>query len=225
MNLINKAGRQRMLGQRIVKSYVLLAAEAPARSARGELSAAIWSFDRQLGELGASADDDETRTALASSEREWQRFRALAMAPCTRVGVLALRSAGERLLQAAEQTTAAFAKRTASAAVSLVNLAGRQRMLSQRIAKNYVLLEENYDNAATRQELTQACVDFGRALGELRASPFNSGELRDELGGVAVSWRFLLELVRQGVGVREQVLAAADDILGRMERITSLYQQ
>ena len=225
MHLINKAGRQRMLGQRIVKSYILLAAEAPGRSARAELSDAIESFERQLGELAAAADDDETRRAVASSEREWQQFRALAVGPCTRTSVVTLRGAGERLLQATEQTTAAFARRTAGTAVRLVNLAGRQRMLSQRIAKSHLLLAEKYDEGAARQELTLACVDFGRALGDLRSSPTNTAQLRDELAAAAAVWRTLLSRVREDFGARDRVVAAADDLLERMERITSLYEQ
>ena len=214
-----------MLGQRIVKSYILLASGTSARSAKDELSDAIVSFDRQLGELAAAAHDYETHLALVSAEREWLQFRGLATAPCTRAGVLALRSAGERLLQAAERTTAAFAKREATAAARLVNVAGRQRMLSQRIAKSHLLLAEKYDEPAARQELTHACVDFGRALADLRGSPSNTAQLRDELAAAAAVWRALLERVREEPGSRGAIVAAADDILERMERITSLYEQ
>jgi nitrate/nitrite-specific signal transduction histidine kinase len=225
VHVINKAGRLRMLSQRIVKSYVLLASEVSAQTAIGELADSVQAFERLLGELKASALDGEIRQALAASEREWLRFRNLALGPCARNGVAELRSAGERLLQVVERTTQTFAQNMADAAARLINLAGRQRMLSQRIAKAHLLLAEKYDEGAARQELTQACVDFGRALGELRASPANTARLREELAAVAATWRTLLGLVRRDSGVRDLVLAAAEDILERMERVTALYER
>jgi nitrate/nitrite-specific signal transduction histidine kinase len=225
VHVINKAGRLRMLSQRIVKSYVLLASEAAPQAAVRELADSVLAFERQLGELKASAFDADTRQVLAASEREWTRFRNLALGPCARTAVPEVRSAGERLLQAAERTTQSFAKNIASAVATLINLAGRQRMLSQRIAKAHLLLAEKYDEGAARQELTQACVDFGRALGELRACSANTADLREELAAVARTWRTLLDLVRRDSGARDLVLAAAEEILQRMERITSLYER
>jgi Type IV pili methyl-accepting chemotaxis transducer N-term len=223
--LINKAGRQRMLGQRIVKNYVLLATGQSIQAAGRELSDSIDAFDRQLDELAACARDAQTRDAVALTEREWLSFRSLALAPYAREGVRPLCLASERLLLAAEHTTAIFLKGAVGAAARLVNLAGRERMLAQRIAKSYVLLAEKYDEAATRQELTLACVEFGRALGELRAAPANGPELRAELAEAAAVWRRLLALVREDLGAAKKVLAAAEDLLSRMERVTSLYEQ
>jgi hypothetical protein len=222
--LINKAGRQRMLGERMVKSYVQIVSEVRPRLAAGALADAIGAFDRQLGELKASAPDGETRTAVAETERTWGRFRTIVAAPCSRERVHEVRTAGERLVQAAERTTAAFVRHATSAAARLVNLAGRQRMLSQRIAKDHLLIAQRFGNGGVRQELTFACVEFGRALADLRASPANTVELRAELTEAANGWRTLLELIRLDSSAHDQVLACAEDLLQRMESVTALYQ-
>lgn len=134
-HLINKAGRQRMLTERMVKSYVQIVSDVTPQAASGELADAMKVFERQLGELKAAANEGDTRAAIADSERTWGRFRTIVALPCSRPRVHEVRAAGERLVQAAERATAAFVRHATSAAARLVNLAGRQRMLSQRIAK------------------------------------------------------------------------------------------
>jgi hypothetical protein len=223
-HLINKAGRQRMLAERMVKSYVQIVSELSPQAAAGVLADAIGVFDRQHGELKAATSDADARSALAESERTWGRFRVIVASPCSRERVHEVRTVGERLVQAAERTTAAFVRHATSAAARLVNLAGRQRMLSQRIAKDHLLIAERFGNGSVRQELTFACVDFGRALADLRASPNNTAQLRTELSEVATGWRTLLELVRADSAAHDTVLASAEDILQRMERVTALYQ-
>ena len=49
---INKAGRQRMLSQRMSKAYLALVHKVEAESARLVLDRSIALFDRQLAELG-----------------------------------------------------------------------------------------------------------------------------------------------------------------------------
>jgi hypothetical protein len=223
-HLINKAGRQRMLTERMMKSYVQIVSEVTPQAAAGALADAIGMFDRQLGELKASAADGDTRSAIAESERTWDRFRSIVALPCTRERVHEVRTTGERLVQSAERATAAFVRHATSTAARLVNLAGRQRMLCQRIAKDHLLIAERFGNGGVRHELTFACVDFGRALADLRASPANTAVLREELTEVASSWRTLLELVRTDSSAHDKVLACAEDVLQRMEHVTALYQ-
>ena len=223
-HLINKAGRQRMLTERMMKSYVQIVSDVTPKVAAGALADAIGVFDRQLGELKAAANDGDTRAALAESERTWGRFRVIVELPCSRERMHEVRTVGERLVQAAERSTAAFVRHATSAAARLVNLAGRQRMLSQRIAKDHLLIAVRFGNGGVRQELTFACVDFGRALADLRGSPSNTTALRAELIEAATGWRNLLELVRAESHAHDTVLASAEDILQRMERVTALYQ-
>ncbi|HEX7219330.1 MAG TPA: type IV pili methyl-accepting chemotaxis transducer N-terminal domain-containing protein, partial [Burkholderiales bacterium] len=80
-DLINKAGRQRMLCERMVKSYVQVVSGVAPRAAAGELAQAIGVFERQLAELKVALAQAEARARLAELERVWQRFRLLAALP------------------------------------------------------------------------------------------------------------------------------------------------
>jgi hypothetical protein len=223
-DLINKAGRQRMLCERMVKSYVQVVSGVAPRAAAGELAHAIGVFECQLAELNAALAQAEARARLAELEGVWQRFRLLAALPGARARVHEVRGAGARLLHTAERAAAALA-RDASGVGRFVDLAGRERMLCQRIAKDQLLIAEAYGDGAVREEMAFACVEFGRALAELRSAPCNTGELREALAIVTVAWRVLLELMRARGGARDQVLASAEEILQRMEHITSLYER
>ena len=214
-----------MLTERMLKSYVQIVSEVTPKAAAGALADAIGVFDRQLCELKAAANDGDTRAALAEAERTWGRFRVIVELPCSRERMNEVRTVGERLVQSAERSTAAFVRHATSTAARLVNLAGRQRMLSQRIAKDHLLIAERFGNGGVRQELTFACVDFGRALADLRASPSNTAALRAELTKAGTGWRTLLELVRSDSHAHDQVLASAEDILQRMENVTALYER
>ena len=226
---LNKAARQRMLSQRIVKAYVQVAEGISAGTARGQLADAVWVFDDQLADLKAFAPTPELRKSVDDVAQQWNGFRALATGPVSREGASALRAAGERLLQAAEQNAQALEQLGAGQGGRLVNLAGRQRMLSQRIAKSYLLLTwGGFDVAAVRTELALAREEFTQALSALRAAAENTDDIRNELAAVAELWQKLqpmLERERESPAGRAAVVDAADAILNRMERVTSLYEK
>ncbi|MDB5890525.1 MAG: hypothetical protein JWP47_1356 [Polaromonas sp.] len=72
-----------------------------------------------------------------------------------------------------------------------INKAGRQRMLSQRMAEFYLASSSNVDGAASLLELTKARDEFVPALEVLRNAPEANGEIRQELALADGQWLFL----------------------------------
>jgi nitrate/nitrite-specific signal transduction histidine kinase len=225
---INKAGRQRMLSQRIVRSYALGVLGVTRALANEDLKDAVRNFDRQLADLKAVVTGSDARESLREVEQQWARFRPLALGPSSREGAEALNAAGERLLRAAERSVAALERHAKTPHARFINLAGRQRMLSQRIAKGYLLLALGTDSDGARQELHAAIGEFDETLAQLRTASAGNEALRSEFSIAAAQW----EMLRAVAGGEPRsatdslaVVEAADAILHRMERITLIYQR
>lgn len=224
LSAVNKAGRQRMLAERIVKSYVQRAEHISIEAARGQLADAIADFDRNLAEL-KELPAASTPSALAELEAQWRSFRKLALARPSREGVPALRAAGERLVEAAERNTAELARQAGSPAAHLVNTSGRLRMLCQRFAKCHLLAAGNFGDEPLRAELNSVSTTFADTLRELTASAHNTEEMRGELAALGSAWNALTALAVPERNQREAVLAAADALVRRIEHLTVLYER
>jgi len=133
---INKAGRERMLSQRMAKAYLQIGQGVDAARSQRVLDASIAQFDRQLVELKNYAPSPEIRATYQTLERIWIDYKdkLVGSAPSRSNAADVLRLSDE-VLALAHQGTEQLEKRAATSAGRLVNLSGRQRMLSQRMAK------------------------------------------------------------------------------------------
>jgi hypothetical protein len=223
--MLDKAGRQRMLSQRMVRNYLQIAEGVMGPRALGQLADALAVFDDQMADLKAYATTPDLAGPVAELETEWLAFRQHVATPPSREGAMVLRAAGERLLAAAERNTAALERHAGVQTGRRVNLAGRQRMLSQRIAKEYLFLIGRFDSAQG-EELRLAREEFARAHAELAALPDNSEAQRADLAAVDALWRELQPLLRREratTNERERVIDIADAMLMRTERVTAAY--
>ena len=225
---INKAGRQRMLSQRIVKYYCLLGLDSDAGNARAKLYHAIELFETQLAELEVFSSDEAVNTALAEVVALWPRFDAVASAPVDRQGGRRLMSLNEEVLEASDRVVLALEALSERPYVRLVNISGRQRMLSQRMVKFYLFQAWGLGSAAVLDQIDRARNEFQGALMELRASPENTAVIDRELDAAAEQWQWLrsaLDLYQTDAYFPSIVDDAAEKTLAIMERVTNHYAQ
>lgn len=222
---IDAAGRQRMLTQRIVKAYCQIGLRVTPEVSRAQLDGAIRRFDRQLAELGASAPNADARQALARVRAPWNGLRRLASAAPSREGAQRLDAQSEIVLAAAQQLVVVLQDTAGTPQARLVNIAGRQRMLSQRMAKVYMLRAYGVDAPSLRDELDAARSEFEGALAALREAPENTPAIAQELDAVALQWEWFkgaLEL--QGAESFVLVVGdASESILNSMDLVTAKY--
>lgn len=225
---INLAGEQRMLSQRIAKSYAQIGLNVAPADAALQLSDSIRRFESNLEALASLARIEASVAAEYDRlARIWKDFRDAAGVPISRDSAVELARQSDMVMAAAERLTRAVEQIAALREGALVNRSGRQRMLSQRLAKAYMLRSWGIDSAALRQELDETIVEFGRNLAELGAHPRNSPEIRRELDDVALQWDWLRAAIEAegAVSYRLIVAESAEAILLVTDRLTRLYDQ
>ena len=222
-----KTVRQRLLSEFIVKEYLETA--VGVQRAPGELATAILVFDDQIADLKAFAGPKpELKELVAAVEKEWQTVRQLVSTPPDRTRASSLRLAGQRLYKAAEANTAAFQRVAGTAPPPLAALSDRQRLLSQRVAKNLLLISLRIDVDEARAELGEARAEFSSGLKQLRAAPDSSIDISADLDAVDSAWEAIeaaAALERRDREVTMRAMDAADVILSRMERTGNLFRR
>jgi len=228
VSLVNRAGEQRMLSQRIVKFYCQVGMDVTPSQSRAGLEDSIARFAANVEVLGpAAARGPHTAQAFERLTRAWELVRAAASRPPSRDSALVLARHAEDVLAAAERLTRAMEDASAQPTSRAINLAGRQRMLSQRVAKAYMLRSWGVDSAAVREEMDSAANEFNGALALLMARPENTDQLRRELQDLALQWEWLQTAVSSegALSYRLVVADASEAILAAADRITRLYDQ
>ncbi len=225
-NAINKAGRQRMLTQSMVKDYCLIGQDITKEQAIGRLQQSIALFDLQLNELKDFANTGEVHEALAKVENLWRVFKPIVLAPAIRDKVPALMAADDGLLAATHKVVLLLQDVSGSAQDRLVNISGRQRMLAQRLAKLYLLRSWGFDNSQVRTDIEQTRNEFKGALAELESAPGNNAEVTSALVEARREWNlFEHGLNRNNNDLIPLVVSTSSDkLLVTMNEITGMYE-
>ena len=193
---VNRAGQLRMLSQRLVKLYLLRVADVRADSASRALADSLQRIELNLEWLSKKLGATEAAGMLAPVLAQWSSLHALLQRQARADLALDVDALAQQLLDAAERLTESLKRQGALPTLQVLNIVGRQRMLSQRYAK-YALLtligaQDMVPQAAALQAATQQA--FADGLDYLRAAPLSTPDIRQMLDAVQQTWRQMVEL-------------------------------
>lgn len=185
-------------------------------------------FDSQMTELDALASSAESRAARSELNEMWKPYRALLDSEPGQETAQELFSMNEDVLAAAQNLTLSFEKDDGTPQGRLVNLAGRERMLSQRAAKFFMFRNMGIQVSKCRAELKRTDEEFSTALVELALATQDQPKIRDELEKVGQHWKALQSaMTNQDVAVfaptARKVLITSENLLQRMDTAVNLY--
>ncbi len=224
---INKAGQQRMLSQRMSKAYLALGMDVATEKSQAVINESMARFDRQLVELSAFAPRAEIKATYSKLEAVWGQYKSqlVGQAP-RRESVVALFDLDSKVLELANQGVSQLEQLSAKPLGRLVNVAGRQRMLSQRAAKFYLAQAWKASIPHADSEMQKARTEFAAALSALEQAPEATSAIRQELDLARQQWVFFeLAMTYQGNAARsiENVFVSSENVLSVMEKVTVMY--
>jgi hypothetical protein len=229
---INKAGRQRMLSQRMAKAWLAMGQGIDATQAEKIMLESMALFDRQFVELKAYAPSPEIRNTYLAMEPLWNDYKSALIGKTPERGsapeLLALDA---KVLKLAHQGTTQLEQYSGRAVGKLVNMAGRQRMLSQRSAKFYLSQNWGVPVPNALKELNQARSEFVTALQTLMSAPQATEAIQQQLGLAEQQWVFFdhaLSRLGEGAGGARRardVFSSSEQILQIMDKVTGLYSR
>ncbi|WP_428425071.1 type IV pili methyl-accepting chemotaxis transducer N-terminal domain-containing protein [Methylibium sp.] len=223
---VNRSGQLRMLSQRLVKLYALQvgSGEADAGAARALQSQSAERLQSNLEQLGRLLSKPTFGDLLDGVLAAWKPLAAMLAEPPQGARLLKLDAQAEALLRAAETLTCALEQASGMPRLHVINLAGRQRMLSQRLAKEALLatLLPGPTAALAREAAVRTAQEAEQALAALQAAPLSTPDIRATLAAAANDWprmRAGADAAGTPVG-RRQLAEASEALLERFEQLT-----
>lgn len=227
---INKSGQLRMLSQRIVKAYAQLGLEVMPKESMNVLSRSAMTANGNLVDLRNTATDDATKASLATVEKAWAVLRDMVSIAPNKGDAATIAKLGDDMLAEADRMTRMFESAVGTEIAKMVSLAGRQRMLSQKVARHYFYAAWGVAERPEKAAFDKARSEFAEALETLRIFPKNDDAIRNRLTMLQEQWGFMVAAFTpekmstyHPTGARH-VATASENILALADELTLLYE-
>lgn len=222
--LVDIAGSQRMLTQRILKSYCQVGLNEVYGNPAGQLQDAVTRFESQIVTIEKGSSNERVKRTLAKVKQLWPEYKALASETPTKQGAAKLLALNPELLAAAHAVVVALEETSGVKAGEIVNLSGRQRMLSQRMAMFYMLQLWGVEDASIATGLEKANKEFSQAHKRLSLQRSNTPDIKKGLNSVSKH----LKLLERTMQYKDQNLSfsvamTTEGMLAEMNKVTAAY--
>jgi len=243
---IDLAGKQRMLIQKITKEALLIHTNLNKKDNLNNLKQSSQLFDQTLKGLIngdkslnlVAIDKKSIQKQLKLVENLWQPFykeiKSILSGQTKESSYEFLEKNNMNLLKEMNRVVELYTARDSNKLklANDINLAGKQRMLTQRIAKDLLAINNNLDKQKhikdfknTRNLFTQTLKGLFNGDKKLNLVGIKSPKIVKQLNIVDKSWKSLQPLLDSALKgeVVEKAISGLDNILVEMNRAVTLY--
>ncbi|MBU2951120.1 type IV pili methyl-accepting chemotaxis transducer N-terminal domain-containing protein [Tamlana agarivorans] len=236
---INISGKQRMLSQKMSKAYLLLANGIYNDKIKKELSSSKFIFERQLMILKDNAETDLIKLRIKNIEGLWEDFKPLITSnpdlktskKIMNMNTKLLKSCNDLVLSIESLSSYSnnFFSDNNQELVEIINVSGKQRMLSQRLCLYFTacsLFPKEKDEYEKVLEATYS--EFNDKIGYLLINSYNTTETEEEFGYIMGEWESFQvnkkDFLKGEFGL-ESVFNTTNHLTTSFNKITGIYEK
>ena len=223
---VDVAGKQRMLTQRMLADYVMMGMNSNFKDPRTDLIRVVKEFNENLEAVSRYDQSRGVKLKISKVQALWATARKSLKKQPTMQNCDTLWIEMDTLLTYCNDIVVAIKKSAKNQLGEIVDLSGRQRMLSQRIAGLYILNLWAQDRSVYQEKLDEAMSLFGHSMNRLKQYGKNTEEINALITRVETSYHYLEKMNSLESSMQTMpslVYQKLDDILITMDKITHLY--
>jgi signal transduction histidine kinase len=225
---INRCARFRALSQRGAKAYLQLTLDVMPEAAQKTLATVQRLFRQGFEDLAQTSYNPDISKQIADIQTEATKLIALITSVPKHEQLVHVTAQADKVLALAHKTTEMLTVVSKMSSGKIIDMAGRQRMLSQRIAKNYFLSVANVNLSAATLQISQDKAEFNTALQALIKTPISTSSIKEDLELCSAQW-FLFEtavdLPKNRADAMKNVASSSERLLELTNNLTDKYEK
>ncbi len=223
--LLNLAGKQRMLSQRIAKDYLYIGKNIAKTKANRQLKESMNGFLLAHRKLISSINDEEVKNLLTFVELSSNEFKDIASKKFNLDNAQLILDLSESMLEGSQYVFDSLQTSFKIKKSIVIDRSTKQRMLSQRIAKYYISYQSGIKDENTVKMMRDTVKQFSENLDILIKNPSNTAQITKKLVKIEKLWKIVHKFynnIEKG-GLPLIVFNTTDNITSKMDEITKLY--
>ncbi len=234
---IDKSGKTRMLTMKISKLYGLLVIKdypvEKKRVAQKELSSAKRAMNdiyKSLLAYSSISSSREVSEGVKTAQSSWHHMEKMLSAPPSKTGLLDVLDASDRVLEDNETMTSYVESLSPVALSEIINLSGRQRMYSQKLARDYLAASMGVDKEYRVELMLDSAIEFESAMLVMEGASENTAKIKGLIKSITkMEWRKVYETATKCIESNgtefnvSMLMKFCDTLLGKTHRLTTLY--
>lgn len=223
--LLNLAGKQRMLSQRIAKDYLYIGKNIAKTKANNQLKESMNSFLLAHRKLRSSIQDEEVKNLLEFVQLSSDEFKDISSQKFTIDNAQLILDLSESMLEGSQYVFNSLQNTFKLKESMIIDTSTQQHMLSQRIAKYYISYQSGIKDKNSVDMMQETVKQFSKNLDILMKNPSNTPQITKKLVKIKKLWKIVHKFynnIEKG-GLPLIVFNTTDNISKKMDEVTKMY--